>query len=86
MRRMKYEGLHEKRNGVESSLPEKMQRVAELDSQKVSSNWLTVLLKIWSLISTNNNSETPLDCGMTGLYPTTNQCMYVVRASQQIMQ
>ena len=43
MRRMKDDGLHEKRDNVKSSLPEKMQRVVELASEKGSSNWLTVI-------------------------------------------
>ena len=43
MRRVKDEGLREKRNSVKSSLPEKMQRVVELVSEKGSTNWLTVI-------------------------------------------
>ena len=43
MCRVKDDGLHEKRDNVKSSLPEKMQRVVELASEKGSSNWLTVI-------------------------------------------
>ena len=43
MRRVKDEGLREKRDSVKSSLPEKMQRVAVLASEQGSSNWLTVI-------------------------------------------
>ena len=38
MRRVKDDGLHEKRDNVKSSLPEEMQRVVELASEKGSSN------------------------------------------------
>lgn len=78
MRSVRNEGVREKRNNVKSLLPERIQRVAELVSEKGSSNLLTVI----PLKYMDENSETQLDCGMTGLYPTTKHCVYVVRASQ----
>ena len=41
--RVKDDGLHEKCDNVKSSLPEKMQRVVKLASEKSSSIWLTVI-------------------------------------------
>ena len=43
MRKVKDEGLCEKRENVKSSLPQKLQRVGELASEKGSPNWLTVI-------------------------------------------
>ena len=86
MRRVKDEGLREKRNSVKSSLPEKMQRVVELASEKGSTNWLTVIpLKDIDFDLNKREFRDAIRLRYDWAIPD-NQCVYVVRYSQQFMQ